>query len=60
MCLKQDSVDKSMFQLQQLGLHFGFRSNIIWWQDYLINNYHQLYEKKNNNRTNCYEKTSIR
>jgi hypothetical protein len=49
-----------MFQLQQLGLHFGFRSNIIWWQDYLINNYHQLYEKKNIRRTNCYEKTSIR
>ncbi len=30
-----------MLQLQQLGLHFGFRSRVIWWEDYLHNNFHQ-------------------
>ncbi|KKQ61160.1 MAG: hypothetical protein US83_C0008G0001, partial [Candidatus Falkowbacteria bacterium GW2011_GWC2_38_22] len=30
-----------MLQLQQLGLPFGFRSRVIWWEDYLNNNFHQ-------------------
>lgn len=32
-----------MLQLQQLGLPFGFRSHIIWWQGYLAHNYHKSY-----------------
>jgi len=36
-----------MLQLQQLGLPLGFRSHVVWWEDYLINNFHQLYEKNN-------------
>ena len=50
-----------LLQLQQLGLPFGFRSHVVWWEDYLINNFHQLYEKnkaKYSRRTNCYEKTN--
>jgi len=26
-----------MLQLQQLGLPLGFRSHVVWWEDYLIN-----------------------
>ena len=32
-----------LLQLQQLGLPFGFRTHIIWWQGYLAHNYHKLY-----------------
>ena len=48
-----------MLQLQQLGLPFGFRSHVVWWEDYLINNFHKLYDKnktKYTRRTNYYEK----
>jgi len=27
-----------MLQLQQLGLPLGFRSDVIWWRDYLNSN----------------------
>jgi len=52
-----------MLQLQQLGLHFGFRSRVLWWEDYLNNNFHQTYDKntaKHPRGTDCYEKTNIR
>jgi len=52
-----------MLQLQQLGLPFGFRSRVIWWEDYLNNNFHKLYDQnkaKYPRGTNCYEKTGIR
>lgn len=29
-----------MLQLQQLGLPFGFRSKVVWWNDFLNNHYH--------------------
>jgi hypothetical protein len=49
-----------MFQLQQLGLPFGFRTQVVWWEDYLINNFHQLYEnKKHPGISNCHEKSNI-
>jgi hypothetical protein len=35
-----------MLQLQQLGLPLGFRSKVIWWNDYLKNHYHKTYETK--------------
>ena len=50
-----------MLQLQQLGLPFGFRSHVIWWEDYLINNFHQLYDQnkaKYPRRANCHEETN--
>jgi hypothetical protein len=49
-----------LLQLQQLGLPFGFRSRVIWWEDYLNNNFHQPYEKKYPRGTNCHEKAGIR
>jgi len=49
-----------MFQLQQLGLPFGFRSHVDWWHNYYINNYCQSYvKKKHPGRANCYEKRNI-
>jgi hypothetical protein len=51
-----------MFQLQQLGLPLGFRSHVIWWENYLRNNFSQ-YESnkaaKHPGGTNRYEKRSI-
>jgi len=35
-----------LLQLQQLGLPFGFRSKVVWWNDYLKNHYHKIYETK--------------
>ena len=49
-----------MLQLQQLGLPFGFRSRVVWWEDYLNNNFHQYAKKKYSGNTNCHEKTSVR
>jgi len=52
-----------MLQLQQLGLHLGFRSHVIWREDYLNNNFHQTYgqnKAKYPGGANCYEKTHIR
>ena len=36
---------KELFQLQQLGLPLGFRSKAVWWENYLISNYANNYEK---------------
>jgi len=47
-----------MLQLQQLGLPSGFRSHVLWWEDYLNNNFYQIYEKKHPRRTNYHEKTN--
>ena len=30
-----------LLQLQQLGLLSGFRSQVVWWNDFLNNHYHQ-------------------
>jgi len=49
-----------MLQLQQLGLPSGFRSKVYWWQDYLINNFHQYAKKKYPRGSNRYEKGNPR
>ena len=49
-----------MLQLQQLGLPYGFRSRVYWWQDYLTNNFHQYAKKKYSRGSNRYEKRNIR
>src|SRR3989339_809170 len=49
-----------LLQLQQLGLPFGFRSRVIWWEDYLNNNFHQYAKKKHSGNANRYEKRNIR
>ncbi len=43
-----------MLQLQQLGLPFGFRSHVLWWDDFLNHHYHQ-HEKKHNRGNHSYE-----
>ena len=45
-----------MLQLQQLGLPLGFRSNVLWWNDYLSNHYHKTHEKHYRGNHNNEEK----
>jgi hypothetical protein len=38
-----------MLELQQLGLHFGFKSNVKWWKEAIQTNFHhheQDYNKR--------------
>ncbi len=52
--------DNKLLQLQQLGLPFGFRSSVKWWQDYLTNNFAQPYAPKHPRGSNCHEKRNFR
>jgi len=59
--METTTLDIIMFQLQQLGLPFGFRSKAIWWQNYFISNLNHQYGKntKSSGKPNCYEKRHI-
>ena len=34
----RQQIEHILLQLQQLGLPLGFRSDVIWWRDYLNSN----------------------